>query len=230
MVNKLFVANWKMYLTYQQEIAFIQSNLDELTRMQNLIICPSFVSLVAIKQRAPQVQIGAQDCSWHAQGAYTGQIAAATLHEAGVTYCLVGHSETRSNPQQDLYRMRKKIKLLLEQSITPIVCIGESLEDKAAERTYIKLLSELNDIPQNLLSGCVVAYEPLWAIGSGITPSHQDLQNIVSFFKEHGVQRVLYGGSVSPETKALFNEINNLDGFLIGKASTDFQQLKKIVQ
>lgn len=240
--NWLYIANWKSYLTYQQELTFFEQNLTELRQLalelkiqnKQLIICPSFITLAQIakildSKSISNIKLGAQNCSNKELGAYTGEISAKSLRELNCDYCLVGHFERRKLYYETDPELAAKIKLLIQAEITPIICISE--------------IAQLTNILDNLHldrlhTPMVIAYEPTWAIGTGKTPTNQEIylfcQEIEELIKikYNNISLnylIVYGGSVTEINIAELRQITKLNGVLIGKASIDFQELKKIV-
>ena len=241
-MHYLIIANWKMYFTYNQAKAWIMQHLDELNALckkNSLIICPSFENLSIKELQESNIILGAQDCSSYQQGAYTGQILAQSLQELGCSYCIVGHSELRRNCKQTDQDIIKKIIILWHHAITPILCIGESLidyQDNQSLDSIEKQLSELIALlsTQSQPKPLIIAYEPVWSIGTGIIPEIDYLVKIGAYIEcllkpwlNHIT--IIYGGSVDSKTIMSLKKVPSFRGFLIGKARTDFQELKKIV-
>lgn len=208
-----------MYFSYIQACAWLKTHLQELTTLtqeHTIVICPDFTILSHMQET--EFRYGAQNCAQELTGAYTGEVSAQTLKELGCSYCIIGHSERRRLFGETAQACAQKVQRLQECGITPIYCIGE--ED-------FKQDPVLELAPKNL----IIAYEPVWAIGTGVTPTIAELQDRIGSIKEYTEDRypVLYGGSVNGKNSAELKKVTGLDGFLIGKASTDFQELKKIV-
>jgi triosephosphate isomerase len=231
---KIFVANWKMQLPLKDEMAYCHDNLNELKKIKNkIILCPSFPALIGFAQLLDKsdVALGAQTCSEFASGPYTGQISANNLAQAGCSYVIVGHSEERSAFKLSNEQVAQKALRVLEAGMIPIVCIGETKEEHKAERTQDVLLDQLDPIIKALDgSPAYIAYEPLWAIGSGETPDIEELKALYSWLKTvvKGCA-FFYGGSVDEKSIEQLKTIDAIAGFLVGGASLDFQQLKKVV-
>ncbi|MFH0898703.1 MAG: triose-phosphate isomerase family protein [bacterium] len=248
----LFVANWKMYLSFEQALEFAAQHYDDFIALTKdfacpIIICPDFTSLTSLKKifKSTDILFGAQDCSSHARGAFTGQVCAESLRQIGCDYCIIGHSETRINAKHDDKEISNKFLQLIAQGISPIICIGEQEEDykkgnvfQVLEKQLMGILSRVS-ADQHLyqdLSICI-AYEPVWSIGTAQIPSQDHLNNVFSWLADKVKKnnktidwKLIYGGSVAPENIGFFKKIDMIDGFLIGGASVDFQKLKKIVQ
>lgn len=241
-----YFANWKMYQSFDTIKKFIKEAKKDKDAffLQQVVIAASYEQLYFLQQKLKKIPVAfaAQDCSQFAYGAYTGQVAVESLADMGIRFCLLGHSEVRQYLGQSDDVIASKFKLLIAASISPILCIGETLAQKEDGMTLQVLFDQLEPILRFLQSyeGSVkifIAYEPIYAIGTGVIPNQQDLQEIFFFLKQLFMQVsiannvvFLYGGSVSSKTLLQLHEINEISGFLIGKASIDFQELKKIVE
>lgn len=244
--EKIYVANWKMYLSYKQSLQWISQNHDRLKTLSakiagSLVICPSFETLSSAHEELARAGIflGAQNCSPYKMGAYTGQISAESLEEIGCTYTIIGHSECIQYGHETLVEVREKLERLIEAGIIPIVCVGESEQDyqqnttlKILEQQVKTLFSELHNQPARL----VIAYEPRWAIGANKTPNEDELIGIGTALQALAQQllpqtkwALIYGGSVDANNAANLKKIEQFQGFLIGRASLDFQMLQNIV-
>lgn len=240
----LYVANWKMNSSFEQSLNFCLSNKDELLQLSTypntqFVLCPSFPALYPIAQLFTHstFSIGAQNCSEHAHGAYTGQVDALSLAQVGCTFCIVGHNEARATGETN-EQIGKKIACLREQNITPIICVGETKADYQQGRTYGLLEEQLMPVREAMHANdvCIIAYEPVWAIGTEIQPSTEHVTKVFSWLREYCADhlpsitiRLLYGGSVNETDAAVLKKIPGIDGFLIGSASLDFKKLQKIV-
>ncbi len=244
-----YIANWKMNFTLRQSLTFATTHNDELASLAQssdttIVLCPSHESLVMVAKLfdTTPLAIGAQDCSNHTKGSYTGQVSAQSLHQAGCTYSIIGHSERRLLNHESSDEVAQKMLHLLNFDITPIVCIGELLEELEAGNTKEVLTMQLAPIIDALqaLPGAsektiLLAYEPVWSIGSGKVASREHLTEIFGWIAQHvndapGTWQLLYGGSVNEENAQELKQIDHISGFLIGGASLSFQQLKKIVE
>ena len=247
-MKHLYVANWKMNVSFDKSISFCKNNHDALQQISNnvaeIVICPSFVAIAPIAEifKNSPIAIGAQDCSEHALGAYTGETSALSLAEVGVTYCIVGHSERRIYYGETTETIIKKIYLLYATNIMPIICIGETHEDFANKKTFNILTEQLNPIltainqQQEKRKEIIIAYEPVWAIGTGITPTLEQLTTVFEWItKQTALQlsghtiHLLYGGSINQSNIAELKKAPPINGVFIGGASTDFEQFKKII-
>ncbi len=241
----LFVGNWKMQLPYTRSIAYIDTNQDNLrTLAQNnaIVLCPSFDALANIGMllKDTNIALGAQDVSAHASGAYTGQVSATSLKEVGCDYCIVGHSERRQYNGETSKQVAQKIAQLAAKNITPIICIGETQAHRQQGITTDILQEQLNPVIDMIkttpIEHLCIAYEPIWAIGTGNVASNDEIAQALGWIRQYLSQaasiakiRLLYGGSVNPDNARTLVSIEGLGGFLVGGASTDFQKFEKIV-
>lgn len=235
-----FIANWKMYLPHKQAQQWFAQHLATVTKSLEpedlLVICPSFEALETTQKvlNGTHIRWGAQDCSEHENGAHTGQVSAQSLAELGCSHAIVGHSETAI---QDAGALARKVECLIEHRITPVICIGETFEQRQAGTYETEILGKLATILQiasNSHAHVLVAYEPVWAIGTGTTPTTDDIAHIGARVKliaqNAGVScSYLYGGSINTTNVSQIKKIGCLDGLLIGRASTDADQLAAIM-
>ena len=212
----------KEFMEYQDELKKIESS-------HQLVICPSQVYLNSID--LPIFDLGSQNVSSYHQGAYTGEIYAHQLKSLDVKYCLVGHSERRKYQGETNKDINEKIKKLLEEEITPILCIGETKEQKDSKRTKSVLLSELNECLSGINNNdIIIAYEPIWAIGTGITPTKDEVEDVLKEIKKvYQKNKLIYGGSLNQENIVEFKTSNLIDGYLLGGLSLKPQELKDFI-
>lgn len=243
----LYVANWKMNMPFNQSIEFCNNNgnaLQQLSNSANIVLCPSFVALAPITDifKSSPIAVGAQNCSEHISGAYTGEISPLSLTDIGIQYCIVGHSERRIYYNETTESISKKIYILYASNIMPIICIGESHIDFLEEKTLSVLTEQLEPILTTIAQQkekkdhIVIAYEPIWSIGTDIIPKQQQLNTVFSFITElvhsalpNHTMQLLYGGSVNENNCMELKKTSHINGFLIGGASTNFEQLKNII-
>lgn len=241
----LFIANWKMQKTVSQSIEFCTDNLDSLKQLSvdtktEIVICPTFPALYPLSEifTNTMVHVGAQNCSPHETGAYTGQVSAQSLKEVGCGYSIIGHSEQRIHNGVTDQDVADAARNLCKNEIEPIICIGETKQEFENNTTLQALERQLDPVVSILKNNTypiTIAYEPIWAIGSGIIPESHSLQSIFTHLNtliqrtHSGPYRTIYGGSISEQTITSFKNIKSLSGFLIGGASLDFQKFEKIV-
>ena len=239
--TKIIAANWKM----NGSINFINkflNDLDDLTfeNIHNqsicIIICPPFTHSYLVANKLKNCYLGGQNCSLFLEGAYTGDVSASMLNDIGCQFCLVGHSERRTIFNETNNEVSIKAINSLKNNIHPIICVGETLQQKNANQTkeiLSKQISESMNYDSNNNNNTIIAYEPVWAIGSGLTPSLNEIDEIHNFLKNEirGYEnyKILYGGSVkSANSKEILN-LDSVDGLLIGGASLNVDEFKKIL-
>lgn len=226
-MKKLIVGNWKLNPMTVSEAVALASKIDIASGGNEVVICPPLPFLESIEYP----HVGAQDCSPHIKGAYTGEVSPAQLQSMGIKYCIVGHSERRTMGEDDAL-VNAKVKALLDYKITPIVCVGfgTTVQEDALEVADVvgeQLAADLDGVDPKKV---VVAYEPVWAIGShnAATPDHAE-QIALYIVTKHGVPRVLYGGSVNSTNATEFLHQPHISGLLIGGASLLAEDFNKII-
>lgn len=260
MRTKLVVGNWKMNKTVAEASAAVESFVKHVSAKTtvDVAVCPPFTALARVREllRNTHIQVGAQDVFWKESGAYTGKISAPMLYELGCTYCIVGHSETRGRfgqcevDEADLCYFTEtdrtiglKLRTLIYHSINPILCVGETQEERENGQTEAivrgQLVAALDGIDAAELYFFSVAYEPVWAIGTGNTCDSAEANRVCGLIRqilaEHLDQevaqeiRVLYGGSVKPDNARELFEQPEIDGGLVGGASLDPMSFSRIV-
>lgn len=229
----LIAGNWKMNMNLEEAQGFCEQLKSgwQAREDQEILICCPLTLIHPMKEWlfGASVSLGAQDCSSHEKGAYTGEVSAGQLSNSGLTHCLVGHSERRQYHKESDELVFQKTQRLLAENITPIVCIGETLEQKQAGKTLETLGAQL-ELVSSLSSQIVIAYEPVWAIGTGEVASVEDIETAHGFIKETCPSPILYGGSVKPSNCEQIGSISTVDGFLIGGASLKAESLLEIYQ
>lgn len=192
------------------------------------IICPPFVFLQEALAACPnEVKLGAQQCSSFSKGAYTGQVSASMLAQVGAKYCLVGHSEQRQYNKSN--NLLECVERLHEEKIVPIFCVGETKDEYDRGHSLQVVEEQMKGL--NFEFDIIIAYEPIWSIGTGIIPSVESIDSIASFIKSKTNSKpVLYGGSVKVENASSFSEAKNIDGLLIGGASLSTSSLNEITK
>ena len=248
MRKKLIAANWKMYETPEQTRDFFRDFLPLVHGhdRDEIVVCPTYLCIDAAVTAAKgsNVAIGAQDLHWEKEGAFTGEINAAMLLTVGATHVIIGHSERRQYFGETDDTVNLKLKSALEAGLVPIVCVGEVLEEREAGLTDDVLrrqcMRAFHKISAKKAAKLVVAYEPVWAIGTGKTATPQlasDAHIIIrceaakSFGEEFADHlRILYGGSVKPENATALMSEPEIDGGLVGGASLDPKSFSAIVK
>ena len=215
-MKKLIVANWKMNLSHNQACTWLETELPSLLEVlqsseHDLVICPSFTVLPYAIALYPSLSFGAQDCGFEEKGPYTGDISALSLANLQVSYCIVGHSERRQYYGETDTRIARKAELLLEQNLEPILCIGETA-DKVSDKDAV--LSRQLELIMPLYTSTqpLIAYEPIWSIGTGNVPSRKELSKTIDTIKKMCAPLepiILYGGSVEPMRNPLTMGLNS---------------------
>lgn len=240
-------ANWKMYKTGAEAIEFIArlKPIAARARHTDVVVAPPFTALRAAAEaaRGSEVRIAAQDCHWDKEGAHTGDVSPTMLVDAGATHVIIGHSERRRDHGETDEQVNRKLKSALNAGLTPIVCLGEMLAEREAGSTRQVLERQFKGGFAGLtppeFSRILVAYEPVWAIGTGRTAtpdtaaeSHRAIRQLASRkFGESAAAglRILYGGSVKPDNIRSLMAEEEIDGALVGGASLDLDSFSDIV-
>jgi triosephosphate isomerase (TIM) len=254
-MKQLIIANWKMEKSYNEAVAWTEAAVPELVNVLNhrpvqLVLCPSFDALAAIGKllgsATPQdiLALGAQDCSAHERGAYTGQVAARSLKEVGCTYGIVGHSERRKYQGETSALVAQKAAALLQHGITPIICVGEPGQEHADGKTLEVLQQQLAPVVEALTASTYlpsqmmisIAYEPVWIIGTSKyidTPELRAVCQWLTAYLKHCLPlpcRLLYGGNINKQTVSSYRAIAELSGYLIGRASLVKDELIELIK
>ena len=249
MTNKLkyFVGNWKMFgdfnsLKIIKQIAFYYKNIKAKNKKNKIIICvPNvFIATFNNKIKSKSILLGAQNCAQHKNyGPHTGSVSATMIRKSGAKYVILGHSENRAEGESN-HLIKNKIISALEQHLTIIFCVGETSTEKNKKKTFSVLKKQIiNSINKKLdFKKIIIAYEPVWSIGTGKVPHSKDLEKTFIFikkflkekFKLKKIPPILYGGSVNDKNIAKFSLINEIDGFLIGGASQSSKKFIDIIK
>ena len=247
MRKKIITGNWKMNKTPNEAISLI-SELKPLVIdvSVEVVVCPTFVCLPAVVEatRGTNIKVGAQNVHWADNGAFTGEISGEMLKEIGVEYVIIGHSERRRYFAETDATINSRLKAALKYGLKPIVCVGELLIERENELTNSVLkrqtIAALKDISEQDMPNIVIAYEPVWAIGTGRTASVEDANDackfirsvIASLYNEEIAQnvRIQYGGSVKPSNASELFNTSDIDGGLIGGASLTASDFVGIVK
>jgi triosephosphate isomerase (TIM) len=239
----LVAGNWKMNGLRRdlEEIRAIAAGAGESGRPE-ILICPPATLLMAAAEicRGTPVRLGGQDCHSEANGAYTGDLSAEMLADAGAAFVILGHSERRSRHGETNEDVCIKVRAALRAGLVPIICVGETHAEHEAGETLPAVAAQLKgSIPAEPgQGGLVIAYEPVWAIGTGITPTSQDVAKAHAFIRQELIShlghrgaglRILYGGSVKPENAAEWLALENVNGVLVGGASLKSADFMRIV-
>ena len=241
----MIAGNWKMHTTVEEAIELVIKMRYELDRIDNVdkVICPPFVSLDAIKTRleGSTIKLGAQDIYYEEKGAFTGEISPQMVVDL-CDYVIVGHSERRQYFNETVDIVDKKVKAAMKVGLKPILCIGESPEENEVGKTEEVLIRQLSSPSARLylIGGIIIAYEPIWAIGTGVPASGEQANKTIGFIRHYIAEeqgksiaqdvRILYGGSVTAENIAEFVKQPEIDGALVGGASLKADEFLSIVK
>ncbi len=237
MKRPLIAANWKMNKSISEAlsvVASIKAGIHKATECE-VAICPAFTALAAVGRalRESRLELGAQDMHPETEGAFTGEISPLMLKEVGCRFVILGHSERRMHFHETDEFVNRKVKAAIKFSLVPIVCIGETLEEREARKAFEVVKSQfdgsLKDLGPEEIQRTVIAYEPVWAIGTGRTATPEQAEQMHSYIRrllhekygEEAAARVLiiYGGSVRPDNMGALMQKPNVDGALVGGAS-----------
>ena len=242
----MIVANWKMNKTADESIEFIDSLKSEILNFKNeVVICPPFTSLYALKSLAEKYnfKLGAQNCFWEDKGAFTGEISASMLSLLGCEYVILGHSERRKYFSEDDEIINKKINIAIENKLKPILCVGESISqrEEGIEKEFVtgQLKDCLIAVSSADMKEIIIAYEPIWSIGSGKAISPSDAEEMCSNIRNFLARKyddniaskvkILYGGSLNEKNCGEIFKMENINGGLIGGASLKKESFGKIL-
>lgn len=243
MTIPLIIANWKMNKNIGEAISYVKE-LKNLVKNQDkeIVICPAFTALSAVSAElvTSKIKLGAQDLYFEEKGAFTGEISPSMLKEMDCKYVILGHSERRKYFNETDEIVNKKIKIALKNKLIPILCIGETLEQRKAKKTEEVIEKQFENSLKGIKSNnLVIAYEPVWAIGTGhnATPEHAEevhalIRQLIN--KKLGSEaenkiRIIYGGSVNPKNAKELLSQDNIDGALVGTASLDAKKFFDII-
>lgn len=223
-MEKMIFANQKMYLNSLEKIEKFQEEMQDYK--DKFIVIPSDIYLQSFINKG--FKVGAQNVSGESEGAYTGQTSAKSLKDLKVKYIMIGHYEVRKKYNEDNKIIQKKIDEALKNNLKVILCVGETIEEKINGKAKDVIKKEIENL--NLDENVIISYEPVWAIASSITPTNEEIEDMVNYIKSIKNTKVLYGGSVGPENIETLNKIPNLNGFLLGSKALKSSNLKKIIE
>ncbi|MGH7404378.1 MAG: triose-phosphate isomerase [Candidatus Methylomirabilales bacterium] len=247
MRKPLIAGNWKMYQTTGQAVALVERLRALLAEIAvvDVVVCPPFTAMQAVAEalKGSRIGLGAQNMHWEGEGAYTGEVSPVMLTDLGCRYVILGHSERRQYFGETDLNVNRKVRAALRHHLAPILCVGETFGEREEGRTFPvvegQLRGGLSDIPPQAGEGIVVAYEPVWAIGTGHTATPEQAATVHAFIrKELGevwgeaagrAVRILYGGSVKPDNIDALMAAPEIDGALVGGASLKADAFARIV-
>jgi triosephosphate isomerase len=248
----MMAGNWKMHHTHLEAIQVVQKLGFRLEGKDfdrvDVVVCPAFTALRSVQTTIDgdrlAIGLGAQNCHWESQGAFTGEVSAQMLAKLNVKYVIVGHSERRELFGESDQIVGKKLRAVLGAGMTPIICVGETLEERELGTTDEKVKGQIEAafqrLPADDVARCIIAYEPIWAIGTGRNATPDDANATIGVIRGHvrvglgdaladGL-RILYGGSVKPGNVAELMAMPEIDGGLVGGASLDPDEFARVVQ
>lgn len=238
MRKPIIAGNWKMFKTVSEALAFVEAakGAAEVDGVES-VICAPYITLPALVEavKGTTLKVGAQNMHWEDNGAFTGEISGVMLKDLGVDYVIIGHSERRAYFADTDETVNRKVLAAFKHGLTPIVCVGESLEEREAGKTKdvcrVQTEAALQGLTAEQAAQVVVAYEPIWAIGTGKTSTADDANEVIGYIREriatqHGAAaaaavRIQYGGSVKPNNVREFMAQSDIDGALVGGASLE---------
>ncbi len=244
----VIAGNWKMNKTIVESVALVKELKDFVRGVDGveIVVCPPFTSLWVVKEiiNGTDIHLGAQNMHWETKGAFTGEISLLMLKDVGCEYVILGHSERREHFKETSEEVAKKTKAAFSTNLIPIVCVGENLEERESSKTKSVIEQEIkalfSEIDSTLAGRIIIAYEPIWAIGTGKSASSEDANLIIKFIRElfsseYGSKvaeriRILYGGSVNPKNINEFMNESDIDGALVGGTSLYALSFSQIVR
>ncbi|HQP91872.1 MAG TPA: triose-phosphate isomerase [Candidatus Omnitrophota bacterium] len=248
MRKRVIAGNWKMNKNTSEAIELANGLKREVYKVEDvdIIVCPPFTALEEVSEiiYETNIKLGAQNMHWEDSGAFTGEVSPLMIKDLSATFVILGHSERRQFFFETNEIVNKKTKSALKHGLTPIVCVGETLQEREAQRTFAVIedhvYNSLKDLTNEELEKTIIAYEPVWAIGTGKTATPEQAQEVHQFIRDLLKKKysqetaekviILYGGSVKPaNTKELVNQ-KDIDGALVGGASLEVKSFSEIIK
>jgi len=248
MRKPMIAGNWKMYKDVNEAVDFTNSvkrSVFDITNV-DIVVCPPYTDLSDVGEMLVEtnISLGAQNCYWEKEGAYTGEVAPGMLKSVGCTYVIIGHSERRRLFGETDTTVNRKIKAVIESGLVPIMCVGETLEEREAAKTMDVVSAQIKEglkgFDEEYLEKLIVAYEPVWAIGTGKTATPVQAQEVQVMIRKLLAEifspsfaeeiRILYGGSVKPANIEELMKEEDIDGGLIGGASLKTDSFTDIIR
>lgn len=248
MRKPIIAGNWKMHKTVDEAVAMVKELAPMVADVKDvdIVVCPTFTSLYSVNQSVQNtnIAVGAQNIFWEEKGAFTGEIAPNMLKDMGCKYVLIGHSERRQYFGETDETVNKRTKAAIKHKLTPIVCVGETLAERESNQTEIvvkaQVVNGLEGLSADETANLVIAYEPVWAIGTGRTASADDANSVCAFIRTTIAQikgqeaaakvRIQYGGSVKPDNVKELMAKSDIDGALVGGASLEAKSFSQLVK
>ncbi len=244
----VIAGNWKMNKNIVESVSLVKELKDFVRGIKgvDIVVCPPFTSLWVVKKviNGTNINLGAQNMYWETKGAFTGETSPLMLKDVGCEYVVLGHSERRQYFKETSEEVARKAEAALSVNLIPIVCVGEKLEEKESGKTESIIKQEIkalfSKIDSTLIAKIIIAYEPIWAIGTGRSSSSKDANLIIKFIRKlfsskYGSKiaeriRILYGGSVDPKNIKEFMNESDIDGALVGGASLHALSFSQIIR
>ena len=229
----IIVFNHKSNMTKDEFIAYT-NELSTINSKDKVVVCPSYINIPYLTKLS-NIKVGAQNISSFSPGAHTGEVSAKQLSSYGVTYSIIGHSERRQSQKETSEEINLKLKMALSEGIIPILCVGETKEEKDSNKIEQVLQNELNialtGISEEDKLKIIIAYEPIWSIGTGLLPTNEEISKCIDIIKNISPNsKILYGGSVNDENIDTLQSIKTIDGYLIGGMSLDIKKIKNSIK
>lgn len=244
-MRQYIVGNWKMNGTKSEALKLASGFLKRIQEanrpLPQIVLCPSFLYIIPVIDilKGSPIDVGAQDCHPEKGGPFTGDVSVTQLVDIGCKYVILGHSERRYHHHEDSLVIRRKVSAAIEAGLRPILCVGESLEERKKGKALHSIAHQLQtDLPVEFSpERLVVAYEPLWAIGTGVTPKVSEIEEAMGLIKHELAQRVgggglvptLYGGSVNAKNAQELLSISTVDGLLVGGVSLNLEEFWEVI-
>ena len=244
-MKKIFIANWKMspqsFNAAEKLAKGVLRGLKVMKRRPEIVLCPPFLWLTDFSHKIKQVKWGAQDVFWKWEGAYTGEVSPKMLKNSGVGFVIVGHSERRETLGESDEIINKKTKAALEAGLKVVLCVGERDRDNVNFQNFVRdeLKADLRFVSKRAARNLIIAYEPIWAIGTGRSAKPEDVFEMTTFIRRTLLDilgkkaayetPILYGGSVNPKNARRFLNVKGMNGLLVGKASVSAREFISIV-
>ena len=244
----IITGNWKMYKTIDESIELVNLLKRSVVDINDveIVVCPPFTSLSDVREAImdTNIKLGAQDCYWDKEGAFTGEVSCPMLKSAGCEYVIIGHSERRQFFGETNGTVNKKAKAALKEGLKPIICVGEKIDERLAGRTFdvVKdhVVNSLSGLTKDDMAKIVIAYEPVWAIGTGVVATKEQAEEVHKYIRgllkdmfdadTAGSVRIQYGGSVKPDNIRELIAEEDVDGALVGGASLKADSFTNIIK
>lgn len=248
MRKPMAVGNWKMFKTAKEAAQMLTGLMEKVKDVEDreIVLCPTFTALESAVNavKGSNIKIGAQNLFWEEKGAFTGEIAPGMIKDLGCEYVIIGHSERRQYFGETDATVNKRIFAALKAGLKPIICVGETLQERESEKTFpvieAQIKGGLKDLTKEQMATAVIAYEPVWAIGTGKTATKEQAQEVHAFIRKlienmfdkgtAEATRILYGGSVKPDNMKELMAQPDIDGGLVGGASLEADSFSKIIK